>query len=736
MMRGIQLVRPHARQVCKLRGIGLNYHRNTIPNLIIFNGLYILSIPLIILTCFANPVRGESEQVWLRGVVDLTKEYYSDDVPKDIPGRGTETSALAVTDAGPIVDLNVKLNITHPSNADLDIYLIAPDGTRVELFTDVGVGSANFEDTILDDQAPLSITEGSGPFAGSYRPEGSLADLSTKDINGTWTLEITDDWSSSRSGILNSWCLIVKLAVAEPLPAPIIQGQSSTPGGIFDTISWDNVGEICQYESSVPEVIPDEGTLMSELIVDDMVMIDDLNVKVNISHNWDSELDVYLIAPDETRVELFTDVGGSRDDFIDTILDDEAPEPITKGSAPFTGSYRPEGSLDDLIGKNINGPWTLEVTDDSWFGSGTLNSWSLIIDKADTAYYAECAADPDFDNILAVTGWITDRYCTFIELDPDQEYWYRAKARPLKTWSQTSQEDFETDTLSDTKATSEGDVMLASGGGGGGLGSEIDVIENPSFELDGGWWAGSDNIMLLFFGMGIVPDEIWGSDGSWVASVIFTEDDYVDNGDIADWHQSVDWTGVDTLVFDYCSVLGIDLSVSVLIGDTEVWSDVDLSEFQDEHYDETIDVSAFTGRQELNLRVEVERSGRFWAGVFWDNLRTYGPGSSTTSGSMVSAPISLGEDDTWDVLAFNATTPTGTELTVDVLPATGSNPIAGYENVPVGTDLSGLGERTIRLRANFSTSDSQATPVLHDWSVTYTDASCESDWSNVESSLP
>jgi hypothetical protein len=156
----------------------------------------------------------------------------------------------------------------------------------------------------------------------------------------------------------------------------------------------------------------------------------------------------------------------------------------------------------------------------------------------------------------------------------------------------------------------------------------------------------------------------------------------------------------------------------------------------DIHNDITIDVSAFNGRQELKLRVEVDRSGRFWAGVFWDNLRTYGPGGSMTSGSIVSTPISLGEDDTWDILAFNATTPKGTELTVDVLPATGLTPIAGYDNVLSGTDLSDLSQRTIRLRANLSTSDSEATPVLHDWSVTNTDASSESDWSNVESSQP
>ena len=732
MKRGIQLVRLQERQVYGLRGIGLKYDRNTIPNPFIFNRLYILMIPLLILTCFANTVCGAEEQNRWSGVIEINEEYLSDDVPKAIPDPGTTTSTLAVPDAGTIVDLNVKLDISHPSDGNMDIYLIAPDGTRVELFTDVGGVSSDFIDTIIDNEAAQSITDGSAPFTDSYRPEGNLADLYNKDINGSWTLEVTDDWGGN-TGTLNSWSLIVKLEVKGPLPPPVIQGEASLPGGILDTISWDDVGEISQNESSVAETIPDEGTLTSTLVIGDMGAIEDLNVKVNISHDWDSELDVYLIAPDDTRIELFTDVGGSKDDFIDTILDDAASQSITEGSAPFTGSYRPEGSLDDLIGKEMQGAWSLEITDDSWFGSGTLNSWSLLIDKADVLYYAECATDTDFGKIVADSGWIIDRNFTFTGLDTNQEYWYRAKARPLKTWSQTSDEDFETDTLSDTKATSEGDVVLASGGG---LGPEMNVIGAPSFEFDGGWIPGSNTFVLLFSGVGFYPGELWVSDGDWVAGVIFVEDLWYDEGDIGAFKQTVDWTGVETLVFDYCSVLGTDLKLSILIGDTEVWSDDNLGGLMDVYLDETIDVSAFTGEQDLVLIVEVKRTGRFTAGVFWDNLRTYGPGGSVTSGSVVSTPINHGEDDTWDILGFNATIPKGTELTVDVLPETSSTPIAGYNNVLSGTDLSGLSERTIRLRANLTTGDSEATPVLHNWSVTYTDASSESDWSNVESSLP
>ena len=47
--------------------------------------------------------------------------------------------------------------------------------------------------------------------------------------------------------------------------------------------------------------------------------------------------------------------------------------------APFTGTFRPEGSLSDEDGFMAAGIWRLEVYDDTKFGTGTLNSWSITI---------------------------------------------------------------------------------------------------------------------------------------------------------------------------------------------------------------------------------------------------------------------------------------------------------------------------------------------------------------------
>ena len=129
--------------------------------------------------------------------------------------------------------------------------------------------------------------------------------------------------------------------------------------------------------ADVPQAIPDEGQIESTLNVPDSVSIGDLNVTLDIGHSRDQDLDVFLISPGGTRVELMTDVGGGGDNFSGTTLDDEAATPITAGAAPFSGSFQPEGALSDLDGEEAQGDWTLEINDDKRNQTGTLIGWSI-----------------------------------------------------------------------------------------------------------------------------------------------------------------------------------------------------------------------------------------------------------------------------------------------------------------------------------------------------------------------
>ncbi|NUQ65031.1 MAG: S8 family serine peptidase [Pirellulales bacterium] len=140
--------------------------------------------------------------------------------------------------------------------------------------------------------------------------------------------------------------------------------------------------------SDVPLAIQDNTTVVSYLDIDQDITIADLNVGLDISHTWDSDLRFYLVGPGDdlqTHVVLSAFHGGGGDGYADTVFDDEAPQSIVDGGPPFSGSYRPEEPLAFFDGRNARGRWTLVVEDAAPFDQGQLNSWSLVIQPAGDA---------------------------------------------------------------------------------------------------------------------------------------------------------------------------------------------------------------------------------------------------------------------------------------------------------------------------------------------------------------
>jgi len=131
--------------------------------------------------------------------------------------------------------------------------------------------------------------------------------------------------------------------------------------------------------------IPDLSTNFSTLNVSGFTSaLAQITVSINISHTFDSDLDVYLIAPDATTIALTRANGSSADNYgtncaNPTVFDDAAGTSITAGTAPFVGTFRPEQPLSTFRGLNPNGVWTLRVSDHSGGDFGTLNCWSLSI---------------------------------------------------------------------------------------------------------------------------------------------------------------------------------------------------------------------------------------------------------------------------------------------------------------------------------------------------------------------
>jgi subtilisin-like proprotein convertase family protein len=167
--------------------------------------------------------------------------------------------------------------------------------------------------------------------------------------------------------------------------------------------------------ANVPRAIPDLGAVTSTLSVSGGGQVLDVDVTLTASNTYDFDLDVYLVGPTGVRVELFTGVGLAGTTFYGTTLDDEAAGPITAGTAPFTGRYRPEGSLAAFDGLTAGGTWALEVRDTGQGYTGTLHSWSLTLttttepftttDAAGAYAFTDLAAGSYTVRTVAPDGW-------------------------------------------------------------------------------------------------------------------------------------------------------------------------------------------------------------------------------------------------------------------------------------------------------------------------------------------
>ena len=144
----------------------------------------------------------------------------------------TTTSGLTVTDTGyAVTDINVKFNITHAYDNDVEIHLVH-GATDVLLAKAVGGLGQNFTNTVLDDEASSSITTANAPFTGTYKAQSVLSAFDNMDATGLWELKVKDNDLLS-TGQLNAWSFTIAGA-AQELNTLVSIEEASLTGGTGD----------------------------------------------------------------------------------------------------------------------------------------------------------------------------------------------------------------------------------------------------------------------------------------------------------------------------------------------------------------------------------------------------------------------------------------------------------------------------------------------------------------------
>jgi subtilisin-like proprotein convertase family protein/subtilisin family serine protease len=169
--------------------------------------------------------------------------------------------------------------------------------------------------------------------------------------------------------------------------------------GVIDTFSVNSFSTAPNLSFS--DAVPAISTLNVSGLSD---FVTDINVKLNVTHAWVSDMVIFLEAPNGDFSLLFNQWGGSGDNLVDTVFDDQAPNPIGSGIAPFTGSWRPDTPLsvfNGMKGSEANGVWTLYIFDVFAADDGVLLNWELQISSGEASavtnelgFYAFTDLDP------------------------------------------------------------------------------------------------------------------------------------------------------------------------------------------------------------------------------------------------------------------------------------------------------------------------------------------------------
>ncbi len=154
-------------------------------------------------------------------------------------------------------------------------------------------------------------------------------------------------------------------APVPPSPTVTFESDDNYPIGASNHPDGNPYNSILAVNSLVPATITNA--------VNDIV-----SVCIDITTDFDADLNIYLRSPNNQQLMLSTGNGGGGDNYTKTCFTTSAITPITSGTAPFTGNFRPEGNWTSLNGATINGNWTLRVSDNVGQNAmGKVNWWSI-----------------------------------------------------------------------------------------------------------------------------------------------------------------------------------------------------------------------------------------------------------------------------------------------------------------------------------------------------------------------
>ena len=275
---------------------------------------------------------------------------------------------------GETFDGNWTLTISDSASGDdgtLNTWCLIPTlGAAPTCFQPVNLAITDITTTDVDlswDEAP-SATDGYRweiqPF-GAAQGDGTVIDSGYNSAGSTDTTVTDASGPFAPGGVYN---LFVNSVCVDGVDESVYSSQTF----------FIPVGVACGMYTSSPALFFDENAPAVDVIntgAGTGEVLGDLDVYLDISHTWLSDMTINLTSPSGTSIVLLAGVCGSNDD-LDILLDDSGAA-INCGS-PTTGIVIPDNALATFNGETFDGNWTLTITDGAAGDDGTLNTWCLV----------------------------------------------------------------------------------------------------------------------------------------------------------------------------------------------------------------------------------------------------------------------------------------------------------------------------------------------------------------------
>ncbi len=126
--------------------------------------------------------------------------------------------------------------------------------------------------------------------------------------------------------------------------------------------------------------IRDNQTTADTFFISSHGTITDFNFKMErLIHTYDGDVSFTITSPSGQAVILSANHGGGGQNYINTVFDDSATTHISEGTAPFTGTFKPDIPMTVFNGQEMYGAWILRVNDDADIDTGHVERYCLIM---------------------------------------------------------------------------------------------------------------------------------------------------------------------------------------------------------------------------------------------------------------------------------------------------------------------------------------------------------------------